>query len=265
MKSSGEIRGRQLCKEAVLTLRQEHLAHRALFRLNKIYSRGAQDSTEKQSVRAHTHSHVCTHSHTHTQPLRYFFRSTLFCYWPTVGIFNRLEKDYSINPLQDCFYSHLCDISQRESVLPRPINHSRWVMRAINLSLNPRHIKSSWIEGQSRENIAKIWHALHEDDSYLHSFQSRLKTGYAQKKQSCCIYLIRWSANFIWKRCMCLIQTPVSQQKDSLISVFLGQKHDIRIVGEYKQKSTHCLSARTCVWLEYKLDEQINCGTLVTH
>lgn len=140
MKSSGEVQERQLCKEAHLSLHQEHLAHRVLFRLKKIYSSGRQGSSEKQSRYAHTHSHVCMHIHTHTHPLQYFPRSTLFCYWTAFGIINRLEKDYSVNPLQYCFYSHLCNISQRVSVMPQTLNHNQRVMRVINPSLN-QHVK----------------------------------------------------------------------------------------------------------------------------
>lgn len=85
--------------------------------------------------------HTFTHMHTCTHPLLYFFRSTLFCYWPTVGIINRLEKDYSVNPLQGCFCSRLCNVSQREVAVPQPINHNRWMMRVINPSLNQHHLK----------------------------------------------------------------------------------------------------------------------------
>lgn len=45
-------------------------------------------------------------------------------------------------------------------------------------------------KGREEKNIAEILHALHEDDSYLHIFQSRLKTGYAQKDKSFYVYLI---------------------------------------------------------------------------
>lgn len=127
MKSSEEIQERQLCKAAVLTLRQEHPAHRVLLWLHKIYSRGTHSSSEKKSMCAHTHPQACTHTPTHTHPHipSGTFRSTLFCYCTTVGIINRLEKDYSINPLRDCFYSRLCNISQSQPIMPQPVNETQ--------------------------------------------------------------------------------------------------------------------------------------------
>lgn len=99
---------------------------------------GAHTAVQKRKACVHTHSQACTHTPTHTHPHipSGTFRSTLFCYCTTVGIINRLEKDYSINPLRDCFYSCLCNISQSQPIMPQPVNETQWVMRVINLSLN---------------------------------------------------------------------------------------------------------------------------------
>lgn len=154
-----------------LTIRQEHPGQ-AENRFMSVACEAVQQS------RACTQTQF-THMHTSTHPLLYFFRSTLFCYWPTVGIINRPEKDYSVNPLQGCFCSHLCNISQRDAAVPQPINHNQWEMRVINLSLNQQHLK--WPEelnkkAQKGKTSRRFCTPYIKVIAFFTFFQSKLKT-----------------------------------------------------------------------------------------